>query len=166
MKKAAKVLIPVTAAAAAIAAATVIPSAQTPAQKVGFVDVDRVFATHPQASAVNTQVKAIESRANTELGSLRQQMITIAEKGSNATAAEKQQLSQLETTFQAKFNDYNQQIAKLSAPIETSVDAAISKVAKANGYSVIMDRKTAAQGLVVFAENSNDITDAVIKEIK
>lgn len=165
MNKAAKILIPLSAVAA-VAATTVMPSAQTPAQKVGFVDVDRVFAAHPQAGAVNTQVKAIEGKANTELGALRQQMITIAEKGNNATPAERQQLSQLETTFQAKFQDYGQQIAKQSAPIETSVDAAISKVAKANGYSIVMDRKVAAQGLVVFAETTNDITDAVIKEVK
>lgn len=165
MKKAAKILLPLSAVAA-VAVATVAPSAQTPAQKVGFVDVDRVFAAHPQATAVNTQVKAIETKANTELGTLRQQMITIAEKGNNATPAERQQLTQLETTFQAKFQDYGKQIAQQSAPIETSVDAAISKVAKANGYSIVMDRKVAAQGLVVFAETNNDLTDAVIKEIK
>ncbi|RTR30772.1 OmpH family outer membrane protein [Deinococcus radiophilus] len=165
MNKAAKVLLPLSAVAA-VAAATVVPSAQTPAQKVGFVDVDRVFAAHPQATAINSQIKTIEGRANTELGALRQQMITIAEKGNSATPAERQQLSQLETTFQSKFESYSKQIAQQSAPIESAVDAAISKVAKANGYSVVMDRKVAAQGLVVFAEESNDMTNAVISAVK
>ena len=153
-------------AAGIVAAATLVPSAQAPAQKVGFVDVDRVFAAHPKAEQVNAKIKTIEEKANKELGALRGQMIAIAEKGDAASPAEKQQLSQLETTFQAKFKSYGEQIASQSAPIENSVDAAISSVAKESGFSVVMDRKVAAQGLVVFADENADLTGAVLNKLK
>ncbi|MFC6590899.1 OmpH family outer membrane protein [Deinococcus lacus] len=165
MKLSTKVALPLLTMAA-VGAATLAPHAQTAPNKVGFVDVQRLFAAHPSANTVNANIKTIETRANTELGQLRQQMVTISQKGNAATAAEKQSLTQLEATFKSKYEAYGKQIADQSAPIEKAVDAAINKVAKANGYSVVMDRNVAAQGLVVFAEPTADLTEAVMKELK
>ena len=47
------------------------------------------------------------------------------------------------------------------------VDKAIAKVAKAQGFSVVMSRQVAAQsGLVVYADEDTDLTQAVIQELK
>ena len=47
------------------------------------------------------------------------------------------------------------------------MDKAIAKVAKAQGFSVVMSRQVAAQsGLVVYADEDTDLTQAVIQELK
>lgn len=154
------------AAGAVLVASVGTPSAQTGAQKVGFVDVPTAYAAHPQAASVSAKVKEIESKASGELGGLRSQITAISNKGTAATAAERQQLAQLEKTFEARFQDYVSQIEAQSKTVNTGIDQAIAKVAKANGYSIVMDRQKAGEGLVVFAEGSADLTAAVVAELK
>ncbi|GGJ74949.1 OmpH family outer membrane protein [Deinococcus aquiradiocola] len=157
-----KMLAPV-AIVAALGFGTLAPHAQTPAQKIGFVDVSKVLQAHPK----NADVIALKNKANTELGALDKQIKDIQAKGANATAAEKDQATQLVTTINAKAKDYNDQLAKVVAPIETAVDAAVSSTAKAQGFAVVMDKAQAASnGLVIYADNSTDLTDSVLKNLK
>ncbi|MFC4455763.1 OmpH family outer membrane protein [Deinococcus sonorensis] len=158
----AKLLAPI-AVVAALGFGTLVPHAQTAPQKVGFVDVQKVLQAHPK----NASVKAIQDKASAELNGLDKQIKAIQAKGTAATAAEKDQLTQLTTTIQAKAKDYDAQLSKAVAPIETAVDAAVASTAKAQGFSIVMDRAQAAtNGLVVYADQSTDITDAVVKNLK
>ena len=71
------------------------------------------------------------------------------------------------TTYNAQLKTYDDQMKAKAGPIETSVDAALSSYAKANGFSVIMDRSIAQQsGLVVYADTATDVTEAVKKNVK
>ena len=84
-------------------------------------------------------------------------------KGANATAAEKQQREALLATYNAKTKPLNDKTAQ----VETAIDKSLSDYAKANGFSVIMDRSIAQQsGLVIYADTSTDLTEAVKKTIK
>ncbi len=156
-----KVLAP-TLALAALGFGTLAPRAQTAPQKIGFVDVSRVLEAHPS----NASIKALQDKATKELAGLDTQIKAIQAKGSGATAAEKDQATQLITTIQAKAKDYDAQIGKAVAPVETAVDAAVTATAKTQGFSVIMDKKLAANGLVIYADASTDLTDAVVKNLK
>lgn len=165
MKINAKALAPV-ALVAAFGLGTLAPHAQTTPQKVGFVDVQTIMNAQP----VGKELTELRKKADAELGALEKQIRDIDAKGAQATAAEKQNRTTLVSTFQAKAKTYDTQIQGMQARVtaaEKAADTAISTVAKSNGYSIVMDRRVAAtSGLVVFAENGTDLTDAAVKALK
>ncbi|AIZ45406.1 membrane protein [Deinococcus radiopugnans] len=161
MKITAKTLAPF-AVVAAFGLGTLAPHAQTTPQKIGFVDVSKLLAAHPN----DKDIKAIQTKADAELGALDKQVKAIDAKGASATAAEKQQRETLVKTIQSKAADYDKQIDPKITAVEKSVDAAVSSVAKANGYSVVMDKSVAANGLVIYADPSTELTDAALKAVK
>lgn len=162
MKVTAKALAPV-ALVAAFGFGTLAPHAQTPAQKVGFVDVSKVIAAHPNDKAI----KDLQAKADAELKPIADQINAIDAKGAAATAAEKQQRTVLVQTYQTKQKSYTDQAQPKIDAVEKAADVAISAVAKSNGYSIVMDRGVAQRsGLVVFAEDNTDLTDAAVKAVK
>lgn len=162
MKVTAKAFAPL-AIVAAFGLGTVAPHAQTPAQKVGFVDVTKVLAAHPN----DKDIKDIQTKADAELKPLADQINAIDAKGANASAAEKQQRTVLVTTYQTKQKTYGDQVQPKIDAVEKAVDTAIGSVAKTNGYSVVMDRGVAAKsGLVVYADETTDLTAAALKALK
>ena len=71
------------------------------------------------------------------------------------------------STYNAKLKSFDDQMKAKAAPVEKAVDAALGNYAKANGFAVVMDRSIAQQsGLVVYADSTTDLTDAVKKTIK
>lgn len=162
MKMNAKALAPV-AIVAAFGLGTLAPHAQTGAQKVGFANVDALFA----ASASYKDIKALETKFQGEVATLDKQIKEIEAKGAAATAADKDKRTTLISTYNAKLKDYDTQMKGKAAPVEQQVDKALSDYAKANGFAVIMSRAVAQQsGLVVYADDTTDVTEAVKKNIK
>ncbi len=157
-----KALAPV-AIVAAFGLGTLAPHAQTAPQKIGFVDVQKLLTSHPS----NPEIEAIQKKADAELSVMDKQIKAIDAKGAQATAADKQSREQLIKTLQAKAAEYDKQLQPKIAVVETAVDAAIDKVAKANGFGVIMDRNVAKNsGLVVYADPAAEMTDATVKALK
>lgn len=136
------------------------PHAQTAPQKIAFVNVAEVLKAHPD----NAAVVAIKTKADAELKPLSDQIQALQAQGSKISAADKDKLTQLGATLQSKAKDYDAQIQAKVQPITEAVDAAVSTAAKANGVAVVMDAAT-AQGLVVFADPSTDLTDAVKAQV-
>lgn len=161
MKMNAKALAPI-ALMAAFGLGSLAPHAQTTPQKIGFVDVQKVLAAHPN----DKDIKAIQTQANNELGALDKQIREIDAKGTAATAADKDKRTQLLSTAQAKAKAFDTQMQPKVDAVEKAVDTAISSAAKTNGYSIVMDRAVAAQGLVVYADGTTDLTDAALKALK
>ncbi|WP_216318517.1 OmpH family outer membrane protein [Deinococcus aestuarii] len=148
---------------AAFGLGTLAPHAQTTPQKLGFVDVQRMLSAHP----ADKDLQAIQQKANAELEGLQKQIQAIDAKGAGATAAEKQNRTTLVSTIQAKAKAYDDQMKPKMQTVEKAVDTAVNAVAKANGYSIVMDRGVAARsGLVVYADNATDLTDAALKALK
>lgn len=148
--------------ASGFALGSLAPHAQTAPQKVAFVNVAEVLKAHPD----NAGIVALQDKANKELKGYDDQIKAIQGKA-NPTAADKDKMNQLIKTAQTAAQNYQKQIADKSAPIEKSVDTAVSAAAKANGVAIVMDKATAAQsGLVVYADDSTDITAAVTKSLK
>lgn len=162
MKMNAKALAPL-ALMAAFGLGTLAPHAQTNAGKVGFVNVKALFAAYPGSKDLD----ALQAKAQKDLGDLQTQMQQIQAKGAAATAADKTKFQQLSDTYNTKMKDYDKQISDKAAPMEKSVDTALGAYAKANGFSIIMDRAVAQQsGLVIYADEATDVTEAVKKNIK
>ncbi len=162
MKMNAKALAPI-ALITAFGLGTLAPHAQTAPQKVGFVNVDTLFAAHP----ADKDVKTLQTKFQGELADLDSKIKAIDAKGAAATAAEKDSRKTMVDTYNAKLKDYDTQMKAKAGPVETSVDNAIGAYAKANGFSIIMDRSVAQQsGLVVYADTSTDVTEGVKKNVK
>lgn len=162
MKMNAKALAPL-AIVAAFGLGTLAPHAQTPGSKVGFVDVPSLMSS----VAGFKEADDLDKKYQGEFAALQKQAQDIQAKGAAATAADKDKLTQLSATYNAKMKDYEAQVPAKFAPIEAKVDKALNDYAKANGFSVIMSRGAAAQsGLVVYADDTTNLTEAVKKTIK
>jgi outer membrane protein len=160
-----KKILPILLAVAATAAFTV-PLAQTRATRIGFVTAQKVLENHPQGKGVLDQRK----KAEEELKPLQTQIVALQQKigTGSATAAERQQYETLVKSYQTRLKALQDKQNKLLEPITKQVDAAVGKVAKAQGYVLVMDRAIAASsGLVIYADpEGTDLTDEVIAEVK
>jgi outer membrane protein len=132
------------------------PHAQTAPQKIAFVNVAEVLKAHPD----NAAVVALQTKANAELKTLDDQIKPLQAQGTKISAADKDKLTQLVATANAKAKDYDTQISAKVTPLTAQVDTAVGAAAKANGVAVVMDAAT-ANGLVVYADQSTDLTKAV-----
>jgi outer membrane protein len=152
--------------AVAATAAFTVPLAQTKATRIGFVTAQKVLENHPQGKGIVDQ----RTKATEELKPLQTQIVALQQKiqGGTATAAERQQYETLAKTYQARAKALQDKISKLLEPITKEVDLAVQKVAKAQGYVLVMDKAIAASsGLVIYADpDGTDLTDEVIAEVK
>jgi outer membrane protein len=160
-----KKIIPVLVAVALTAAFT-LPNAQTKASKIGFVNAQKVLECHPDGKGIVAQRK----KAEDELKPIQQQLTALQAKlqQNSATAAERQQYDVLAKSYQARAKQLQDKFDKLLTPVTKDVDVAVSKVAKAQGYVVVMDRLIASSsGLVIYADpEGTDLTDDVCVEVK
>jgi outer membrane protein len=160
-----KKIIPVLVAVALTAAFT-LPNAQTKANKIGFVNAQKVLECHPDGKGIVAQRK----KAEDELKPIQQQLTALQAKlqQNTATAAERQQYDVLAKSYQARAKQLQDKFDKLLTPVTKDVDTAVSKVAKAQGYVVVMDRLIASSsGLVIYADpEGTDLTDDVCVEVK
>lgn len=160
-----KKIIPVLLAVALTAAFT-LPHAQTKATKIGFVNAQKVLESHPDGKNVIAQRK----KALDELKPIQDQLTALQAKiqQNTATAAERQQFDLLAKSYTARSKQLQEKFDKLLAPITKDVDAAVGKVAKAQGYVIVMDRLIAqSSGLVIYADpEGTDLTPDVSAEVK
>ena len=131
---------------------------KTVASRVGFVDADALVQAHPDYK----KVQEVQSQARKKLKPLDEKV-----RAGQATAKERQDYEALAKTYQATLKKWQDRQNQVLKPILEDVDKAIAKVAKAQGFSVVMSRQVAAQsGLVVYADEDTDLTQAVIQELK
>ena len=142
---------------------TLAPHAQTAPQKVAFVNVAALLQDSPDQALVAD----LRKKADAELKPLDDQIKALQAQGDKITPADKDKLTQLLTTIQAKIKDYDKQIGDKVQPMTAKVDAAVKAAAVANGVAVVMDAAAARDsGLVVYADDSTNLTDAVKASIK
>lgn len=162
MKMNVKALAPL-AVVAAFGLGSLAPHAQNTPQKVGYVTVEKLLQAHP----LNAEITAIQKKGETELAGLQKQVQAIDAKGANASANEKSVRADLVAKIQKRAKEYDAQIQPKAAQVEKAVDAAVSSVAKANGYSMVMNGTVAAgSNLVIYADTATDLTDEALKALK
>ena len=135
------------------------------ATRVGFVDADALVQAHPDYK----KVQDLQAQARKELAPLEEKLKPLDQKvrSGQATAKERQDYEALMKTYQDTLKRWQERQNPVLKPILEEVDQAIAKVAKAQGFAVVMSRQVAAQsGLVVYADEDTDLTQAVIKELK
>lgn len=136
----------------------------TPA-RIGFVDADALVQAHKDYP----KVKDLQDQARKELAPLEEKIKPLDQKvrSGQASAKERQDYDALVKAYQETLKRWQDRQNQALKPILEDVDQAIAKVAKAQGFSVVMSRQVAAQsGLVVYADEDTDLTQAVIRELK
>lgn len=132
--------------------------------RIGYVDVEQVVQAHPKYPAV----KEIADATQKELKPLQDKLQPLSAKiqAGTATAKEQQDAQLLRQTIQQTASKYQQKQAAALEPITKSLDDIIAKVAQQQNFALILDRRVARDsGLVIYADDSLNLTDAVIKAI-
>lgn len=114
-------------------------------------------------------MQELQAQARKELAPLEEKLKPLDQKvrSGQATAKERQDYEALMKTYQDTLKRWQERQNPVLKPILEEVDQAIAKVAKAQGFAVVMSRQVAAQsGLVVYADEETDLTQAVIRELK
>ncbi|GAA6733875.1 OmpH family outer membrane protein [Thermus oshimai] len=135
------------------------------ATRIGFVDANALVQAHPDYK----KVQEVQAQAKKELSPLEERLKPLDQKvrAGQVTAKERQDYEALAKSYQDTLKKWQERQDAVLKPILEEVDQAIAKVAKAQGFAVVMSRQVAAQsGLVVYADDDTDLTQAVIRELK
>jgi outer membrane protein len=152
-------------AALGLLATPLVAQNRTTPSRVGFVDAEALIQAHPNFKAVQD----VQAQARKELQPLEDRLKPLDQKvkAGTASAKEQQDYQTLLQTYQTALKKWQDRQAQALKPITEEIDQAIAKVAKAQGFSVVMSKQVAAQsGLVVYADDDTDLTQAVLKEIR
>jgi outer membrane protein len=138
-----------------------------PMLKVGFMDSQTVVQAHPRYK----EIQAVIDQAQKELKPVEDQLKALQPKiqAGTATAKEQQDFQTLRNAYQQTYQKWAERQAKATEPITKQIDVEIAKFAKAQGFGIILDRRVAGPagtGLVLYGDNSLDVTDEVAKVVK
>jgi len=134
------------------------------ATKIGYLNARTVVEAHPQF----VKVKDVQARAEAELKPLRDQLQPLDAKirAGNATAQEQQTYRALAQSLQETSKKWSDQQNTALRPITEEIDRLIGKVAKEQGFAILLDQEVAASsGLVVYAADELDITQAIVRAL-
>jgi Skp family chaperone for outer membrane proteins len=141
------------------------PQAQQKAFRLGFVSTQALFVAHPSGK----EALAVLSARDQEIKDLNAKAAPLLEKlnKGSISAAERQTLEVLQKSAQAVNTKYTKKYNDISGPMTADIDPLIAKVAKAKGYSMVLDAVQAkALDLVVYADEDLNLTDEVVAELK
>ncbi len=144
-----------------------LPLAQNKAvpNRVGFVDAETVVQAHPGYPAV----AEIQKKRDAEMKPLIEKIKPLEAKiaAGEATAKERQDYQVLLEAIKKVQAKWNPKIQAKLEPLIKEVDRVVARVAKENGFAVVMNRRVAASSnLVVYADPSTDLTQAVVEALK
>lgn len=153
--------------------ASLTAQAAEAAQKIGYVNTAKVFQTVPQVQAVEQKLEKSSKDKRAELDKLKKQIDTKVEKlkrdaqlmSSNDVDNLRIDIQSMQAKLEVKGKSFQADINKMKQEemqkINVKIQAAIDKVAKKDGYDIVLNGQA-----LVYATPSADITDSVIKELK
>ena len=153
-------------------------SSQMNAQKFGHINSAVIIQSHPMVATANTELEAYQKSQydafevktkdfETKYNAFMQE----ANSGTLSQVATQNKQMELQT-MQDSLASEEQQIKfkvmqkreSLLQPILTEVDSVIQVIGKEGNYTMIFD--TSVTGALLFAENANDLTEAVQARLK
>ncbi|GIW37946.1 MAG: hypothetical protein KatS3mg074_344 [Meiothermus sp.] len=137
---------------------------QPTATKIGYLNARAVVEAHPQFA----RIKEIQAKAEAELKPLRDQLQPLEAKirAGSATAQEQQNYRILAQSLQETGKKWTDQQNEALRPITEDIDKLVSKVAQEQGFAIVLDQEVAASsGLVVYAAQELDITQAILRAL-
>jgi outer membrane protein len=146
--------------------------------KLGYIDTVKIFAEFKETVAAEEiykkEVEAWKKKASdmeADLAKMREEI------QSQSLMLSEEKLAEKKLQFDQKMKDYNQymsdvfgetgQAAKrnkeLTQPIVEKINGVIAKIAEDEGYTIIFD---AAQGNIVYAKKTLDLTEKVMERLQ
>jgi len=135
---------------------------KTVATRIGYIDTDAILQAHPSFS----KVKEVQTQAQGELKPLQDQLKGLEAKvqGGTATAKDQQDYQALAKGYQDTLKKWQDKQNTVLDSITEQINGVVAKVAQEQGLALVMDKRVAGtSGLVVYADSSLDLTDAVVK---
>lgn len=147
-----------------LALLSTVPHAAQKSNKVGFIKVQSVVKAVPG----NQGYLALRKTFSGQLDARKKTLQSLSNKYNlSKTKANRDAFVKAQQDYQQLEAKQLKQLNAKFKPLKVKIDGAIAKVAKANGYSVILDRDIAAQSsLVVYGTTKLDLTQAVLAELK
>lgn len=138
--------------------------------KLAYVFPSRLFAANPAGQEAASLMK----QRDDELGPLVQELQSLQAKAETAEGLsddERARANLLVRTVQQTQARYTDDIRQAAAPAEAAINAAISAVAKAGGYTLVLDAELAGAGgsspfIYVDTDLIPDITDEVVAQLQ
>lgn len=157
-------------------AAAFLFAVQLNAQRVGFLDTEKILASIPEYNSAKSQLESLEKGYRTKV----ENEFAAIEKLYNAYQANKGTMSQvvraqkeneiiskeeaakkLQESYFGENGIMQKKSQELLSPIKERVQAAIERVAKSGGYMMIVDIES--QSGVIYTNSQYDLSQEVIK---
>lgn len=157
-------------------AAAFLFAVQLNAQRIGFLDTEKILASIPEYNSAKSQLESLEKGYRTKV----ENEFAAIEKLYNAYQANKGTMSQvvraqkeneiiskeeaakkLQESYFGENGIMQKKSQELLSPIKERVQAAIERVAKSGGYMMIVD--IASQSGVIYTNSQYDLSQEVIK---
>ncbi len=160
-----------------IAALTMLSMTSFGQVKIAYADVDYIFSKLPEAKQIESslqshqtqlqgQLKAKYDEYQTKLQALNSLPATTPEAIQKDKMNELMRLEQNIQEFQTSAQEsMEQKRVSLLDPIYTKVGNGISAVAKENGYDFVLTAGVGGTDIVLYANESYDISDLVLKHL-
>jgi outer membrane protein len=148
--------------------------------KVGYVDTEQVMSAMPETKKIQDQIQKLTAGWQTEFDKMKKEAEDMAKdyelkKASMTEDARKKKEEEIQKKVQVlqeyqgkklgRGGELEQKQVELLKPLETKVIAAIEKVAKSNGYAIVLSRGGVANP-VLYGDKSNDLTFKVMDAVK
>ncbi len=144
------------------------------AQKVGHIQLDSLLSVMPESKVAKQEAQDFYKKLESQVVAMQTELQTkyqdYQQNGGNDSPIIKQtkekELNDLNQRIQDFQTNAQQEIAKkneeLSKPIYEKAKAAISQVAKDNGYKYVLD---SSGGMILYSEPTEDLLPLVIKKL-
>ena len=143
-------------------------------QKIAYVDADAIYPNMPEAKAAKSELEQfksiLEKQLEGEQAKAQQYYADVMKKIQEGSLtplqqkAEEEKLMKMQEDLQKKAakmdEDLQNKQLEMYKPIEDKFDAALKAVAKANGYSYILDKK-----LLLYSDGGEDATAKVKSQL-
>ena len=157
-------------------AAAFLFAVQLNAQRVGFLDTEKILASIPEYNSAKSQLESLEKGYRTKVenefaaieklynayqankGTMSQ--VVRAQKG-NEIISKEEAAKKLQESYFGENGIMQKKSQELLSPIKERVQAAIERVAKSGGYMMIVD--IASQSGVIYTNSQYDLSQEVIK---
>jgi outer membrane protein len=140
--------------------------------KIGFVDREKALFATEQGKRARDELQAKVTAAKSELQPLADRIQALQKEieakrfvlSQDALREMQAKLLEEQNRYESKGKELENQLkidqARLVAPLEEKLKATIEMVGKEGGYALILERQV--PGLVYYAREQHDITDAVV----
>ncbi|MGY2895311.1 OmpH family outer membrane protein [Deinococcus sp. UYEF24] len=142
------------------------PHAQQSKTKLGIVNVQTVVAALPGSAGYVALTKKADADIQAQAKSV--QALLAKASAAGATTASRAAYTTAAKKYQASAQSYQKQLQVSFAPLASRVNAAVAVVAKAGGFSVVLDQRVARDTRLIIYANSQttDLTPAVTAKLK